>query len=121
MKKSLEQRVRRRAKDACEYCRMPQVFYRSPIQVDHIIARKHGGPTVAANLAVACLHCNLHKGPNLSGIDRLAKRRGAVGGKGRAAGTHQPLGEKAARGATSPGSRMIRCLLSSGSVASGTV
>jgi hypothetical protein len=25
--------------------------------------------TEAANLALACHHCNLHKGPNLSGID----------------------------------------------------
>jgi hypothetical protein len=74
MRKSLEERVRRRAKDVCEYCKMPQVFYRSPFQIEHILARKHGGKTVPANLAVACMHCNLHKGPNISGIDPGSRR-----------------------------------------------
>jgi hypothetical protein len=40
-----------------------------PFQIDHIIARKHAGPTNADNLALACFHCNNHKGPNLAGID----------------------------------------------------
>jgi len=40
-----------------------------PFQVDHIIARKHGGSDELANLALACLHCNRHKGPNIAGID----------------------------------------------------
>jgi hypothetical protein len=37
--------------------------------LDHIIPRQHGGTNDAANLAFACYHCNLHKGPNLTGID----------------------------------------------------
>jgi hypothetical protein len=37
--------------------------------VDHIIARQHGGTDDPDNPALACLWCNLHKGPNLSGID----------------------------------------------------
>lgn len=37
--------------------------------VDHIVARQHGGPTVLENLALACLHCNRHKGPNIAGTD----------------------------------------------------
>jgi uracil-DNA glycosylase len=37
--------------------------------VEHIIALKHGGSQQLENLAYACQHCNLHKGPNLSGID----------------------------------------------------
>jgi hypothetical protein len=37
--------------------------------VDHIRARQHGGKTLLENLALACSNCNLHKGPNLSGID----------------------------------------------------
>jgi hypothetical protein len=60
----------RRAKDACEYCRMPQLFYPTlPFQVDHVVARQHGGETHRANLALACLHCNSHKGPNIAGLD----------------------------------------------------
>jgi hypothetical protein len=44
-------------------------LYRLPFPVDHIIARQHGGQTVLENLALACLHCNRHKGPNIAGTD----------------------------------------------------
>lgn len=54
MDKALEREVWRRAGDACEYCRMPQAFYDTRHQVDHVIARQHGGPTAADNLALAC-------------------------------------------------------------------
>jgi hypothetical protein len=37
--------------------------------VDHIVPRQHGGGHDPENLALACFHCNLHKGPNLTGID----------------------------------------------------
>jgi len=39
------------------------------LHVDRIIARRHGGQTVLENLALACLHCNRHKGPNIAGTD----------------------------------------------------
>jgi hypothetical protein len=61
--------VWRRAKDRCEYCHLPAAGYPLPFHVDHIIARQHGGPTVLENLALACLHCNRHKGPNIAGRD----------------------------------------------------
>jgi hypothetical protein len=32
-------------------------------------SRQHGGKDSAENLALACHHCNLHKGTNLSGLD----------------------------------------------------
>lgn len=66
---TLEDRVRRRAGDACEYCRVPQSAYRVSLQLDHIIARQHGGRTTLNNLALSCLRCNLNKGPNIAGID----------------------------------------------------
>src|SRR5260370_8573951 len=69
MERALEQKVWRRAKDACEYCRMPEVVYRVPFQIDHIIARQHGGLTVCENLALSCFHCNTHKGPNIASLD----------------------------------------------------
>ena len=40
-----------------------------PFPVDHIIARQHGGEDASDNLALSCLHCNLHKGPNLAGTN----------------------------------------------------
>jgi 5-methylcytosine-specific restriction endonuclease McrA len=65
----LEQRVRIRARGLCEYCQLPQATYRLPFQIDHIIARQHGGKTRLGNLALACPRCNRNKGPNLVGID----------------------------------------------------
>ena len=44
-------------------------FERAPFQIDHIIARKHGGPTSEDNLALSCFHCNTHKGTNVAGFD----------------------------------------------------
>ena len=70
MDAALRQLVRDRAGDRCEYCRIQQDadwFFR--FHIEHIVALQHGGETVASNLAWSCHHCNLHKGPNLSGID----------------------------------------------------
>jgi hypothetical protein len=69
MNELLVRQVWRRAKSCCEYCRIPQNYFPSPFEIDHIIARQHDGPTSLDNLALACLHCNAHKGPNLSGLD----------------------------------------------------
>lgn len=45
-------------------CKLAPSFH-----VEHIIATKHRGSDAESNLALACDHCNLHKGANLSGID----------------------------------------------------
>lgn len=50
---------------------MPADSYPLGFHVDHIIPRQHGGLTQLDNLALACLHCNRHKGPNLAGLDPL--------------------------------------------------
>ena len=62
--------VRDRAENCCEYCGLPQsaIPYLT-FPVDHIRARQHGGSDDLSNLALACGHCNAHKGPNLSGVD----------------------------------------------------
>ena len=41
----------------------------APLQIEHIIPKKHGGSDEIENLALACIDCNLHKGANLTGID----------------------------------------------------
>ena len=70
MDNALRSLVRRRAWDACEYCRLPQASSRIvAFHVEHIISRQHGGQTEAENLALACSHCNFHKGPNIAGLD----------------------------------------------------
>ncbi len=69
MKLRLERLVWQRAQHTCEYCQMPQEYDELPFEIDHILARKHGGPTTAQNLALACFPCNNHKGPNIAGRD----------------------------------------------------
>lgn len=62
--------VRSRAQGKCEYCSLKQSdqqFHR--FHVEHIVPQKHGGATVEGTLCLACRNCNLHKGPNLTGID----------------------------------------------------
>ena len=69
MDKKLEQEVRQRASGRCEYCRIPEQPAGLRHVIDHVIARQHGGGTVAENLALCCGRCNLSKGPNIAGID----------------------------------------------------
>lgn len=72
MDRATRERVRQRAGHRCEYCRIPQglePYYR--YQVEHIIARQHGGSDEEENLALACPFCNQHKGPNIAGRDPL--------------------------------------------------
>ena len=74
MRRSLRQFVRDRAGHRCEYCHLPQSAYPVPFEIDHIIAKQHHGKTILSNLALACLHCNGHKGPNISGLDTATSR-----------------------------------------------
>jgi len=63
-------RVRERAGNRCEYCKLHQED--SPLaalHVEHILPKSHGGGDDLDNLALACIDCNLHKGTNLTGID----------------------------------------------------
>jgi hypothetical protein len=61
--------VQRRAGERCEYCRLHQEHSDLKHHVEHIMAKQHGGSDGVDNLALACHRCNLHKGPNLTGID----------------------------------------------------
>lgn len=62
--------IRQRAAARCEYCRLPDIALEpEDFHVEHIIARKHGGPDETDNLAWACVFCNLYKGPNLASFD----------------------------------------------------
>jgi hypothetical protein len=74
MDESLEMEVRERAGHSCEYCKLPDSLHPGPFEVEHVIARQHGGKTLPSNLAYSCLHCNRHKGPNLAGIDPVTSR-----------------------------------------------
>ena len=65
--------VRQRAGNCCEYCGLPQnaeLFF--TFHIEHIVSRQHGGGDEVENLALACYHCNLHKGTNLTSIDPVS-------------------------------------------------
>jgi hypothetical protein len=51
MDELLAQRVRERAGRMCEYCRLPESLYTGPFEIEHVIAKQHGGPTSLRNLA----------------------------------------------------------------------
>jgi hypothetical protein len=59
MDESMAEAVRSRAGYACEYCRLPEDLHPGPFEVEHIIAKQHGGLTVFSNLAYSCLHWKL--------------------------------------------------------------
>lgn len=69
MDAKLRQLVRQRTQNCCEYCGLRQEQEPLLFHIEHIIPRQHGGKDTADNLALACHHCNLHKGTNLSGLD----------------------------------------------------
>ncbi|MDZ7622177.1 MAG: HNH endonuclease signature motif containing protein [Candidatus Competibacteraceae bacterium] len=68
---ALRRLVHHRAGGCCEYCQIPEQFSLLSHQIDHIIPEKHGGYTDSANLALACVLCNKHKGSDLASIDPL--------------------------------------------------
>jgi hypothetical protein len=57
---------------------MPQQFDEIAFEIDHIIARKHGGQTLPSNLALSCFFCNSFKGSDIAGLDPRTRRLTAL-------------------------------------------
>lgn len=64
----LRRLVEVRAAWHCEYCLIAEEDTCLGCQVDHIIGEKHGGPTTAENLSLACVFCNQAKGSDIGSI-----------------------------------------------------
>jgi len=73
MDEQLLNSISARADYRCEYCLIPD-FLPFPHEVDHIIAKKHGGPSTFDNLALSCEHCNGCKSSNIAGLDPTTGR-----------------------------------------------
>jgi len=69
----LRRLVIERAGGCCEYGLLHQDDTDFAHHVDHLIALKHGGRTEEENLALACMECNLRKGPDLAAIDPVER------------------------------------------------
>ena len=65
---ALRRLVADRAYRVCEYCLVHEEDVYHGCEVDHILSVKHGGLTLAENLAYACFHCNRHKGADLGSV-----------------------------------------------------
>ena len=65
----LRSAVAQRADGRCEYCLIREQDAGFPHQIDHIVSRKHGGPSTSENLALACVLCNRYKGTDIASID----------------------------------------------------
>lgn len=61
--------VTKRAKNYCEYCRLPGSYSGTGLSMDHIQPEYAGGETTLDNLALACHSCNSHKYTKLSASD----------------------------------------------------
>ena len=63
-----------RDKNTCQYC--GRVFDRKDLNLDHVIPRDRGGPTVWENIVCSCIECNTHKAnrtPQEAGIHLIRK------------------------------------------------
>jgi 5-methylcytosine-specific restriction endonuclease McrA len=65
MAAALRAEVWQRAGGRCEYWRMPAAHDDLTFEVEHVIPRKHGGPTILENLSLACSPDNRFKGTPL--------------------------------------------------------
>ncbi len=61
--------VTERARGSCEYCLVHADYAAFVHEIDHVIAKKHGGDTEADNLAYACAQCNRFKGSDIAAPD----------------------------------------------------
>ncbi len=74
MDAALTRLIWQRAKGRCEYCLMPQEADDATFQIDHIVARKQVGPTIASNLCLSCLYCNTFKGSDIGSLDAVTRK-----------------------------------------------
>ena len=65
---ALRRLVEARAEGLCEYCLIHQADTFFGCQIEHVLAEKHGGTTVADNLALACVLCNRFKGSDIGSV-----------------------------------------------------
>lgn len=65
----LRREVATRASQRCEYCGLAAAGQAATFHVDHVVPQVAGGPSIAANLALACIHCSLRKGARRTATD----------------------------------------------------
>jgi len=61
--------VRQRASQLCEYCHTLERWQFVRFTIDHVIPLAKGGSNDVDNLALACFHCNCRKADKLTALD----------------------------------------------------
>jgi hypothetical protein len=75
--KSLQDEVRSRAKELCEYCHTSERWQYTLFTIDHILPVSKGGLTLS-NLALACFHCNRRKSDRVTVFDDITNENIAI-------------------------------------------
>ena len=71
IKKDLDTKLRRQAKNRCGYCLNPQELLPYKLEIEHIHPQSAGGESDEENLWIACRECNAHKAAKTEAIDNL--------------------------------------------------
>lgn len=71
IKKDLDTKLRRQAKNRCGYCLNPQELLPYKLEIEHIFPQSLGGKSIEENLWLACRECNAHKAAKIKAIDNL--------------------------------------------------
>jgi hypothetical protein len=71
----LRRLIQNRAGGRCEFCRLAQEGQEATFHIDHVTPRAVGGPSIAENLALACVSCSLRKAARRSAPDPLTGRK----------------------------------------------
>jgi hypothetical protein len=74
IKKDLDTKLRRQAKNRCGYCLNPQELLPYKLEIEHIFPQSLGGETIEKNLWIACRECNAHKSAKTKAIDNLTEK-----------------------------------------------
>jgi hypothetical protein len=65
----IQQQVRQRASELCEYCHASEKWQYVLFTVDHVIPLSKNGKDDIDNLALACFHCNRRKSAKTTAVD----------------------------------------------------
>jgi 5-methylcytosine-specific restriction endonuclease McrA len=71
LKKELDAKLRREAKNRCGYCLNPQELMPYKLEIEHIFPQSLGGESTEENLWLACRECNAHKAAKIKAIGNL--------------------------------------------------
>lgn len=69
----LRRRVREHFFECCAYCLTAENLSVATFEVEHIIPRAAGGPTVLANVCLACPSCNRFKRDRITAVDPITQ------------------------------------------------